>query len=88
MEVQQHARDMRPRGEFRNIGFGGQRREAGAEQLLRGILLELVHGAVLLQQHGHRLELVAPDDEEPQNEVAMLELEAEALALELELLAA
>ncbi|MBL7731309.1 MAG: strawberry notch C-terminal domain-containing protein [Chitinophagaceae bacterium] len=29
-----------------------------------------------------------PDDEEPQNEVAMLELEAEALALELELLAA
>ncbi|MBS1574715.1 MAG: strawberry notch family protein [Bacteroidetes bacterium] len=29
-----------------------------------------------------------PDEEEPQNEVAMLELEAEALALELELLAA
>ncbi len=34
-----------------------------------------------------RIEL-PPDDEEPQNEVAMLELEAEALALELELLAA
>ena len=34
-----------------------------------------------------RIEL-PPDDEEPQNEVAMLELEAEALAFELELLAA
>ncbi|MBI5371303.1 MAG: strawberry notch C-terminal domain-containing protein [Sphingobacteriales bacterium] len=59
----------------------------GCSVTLQSYQLKDLKDDAITYSNRKRIEL-PPDDEEPQNEVAMLELEAEALALELELLAA
>lgn len=59
----------------------------GCSVTLQSYQLKDIKDDAITYSNRKRIEL-PPDDEEPQNEVAMLELEAEALALELELLAA
>lgn len=59
----------------------------GCSVTLQSYQLKDLKDDAITYSNRKRIEL-PQDDEEPQNEVAMLELEAEALALELELLAA
>ncbi len=59
----------------------------GCSVTLQSYQLKDLKDDAITYSNRKRIEL-PPDEEEPQNEVAMLELEAEALALELELLAA
>lgn len=59
----------------------------GCSVTLQSYQLKDLKDDAITYSNRKRIEL-PPDDEEPQDEVAMLELEAEALALELELLAA
>lgn len=59
----------------------------GCSVTLQSYQLKDIKDNAITYSNRKRIEL-PPNEEEPQNEVAMLELEAEALALELELLAA